>query len=72
MKTRFRLIQRNICGSTFYCVDTLTGKRASLKTQDREERLIQAKNEAERQPMINIQIAKAYLVASDGAITTRT
>jgi len=74
MKTRFRLIQRNIRGSTFYCVDNRTGKRTSLKTRDRDEasRLIQAKNEAERQPMINVQIAKAYLAASDAAISTRT
>ena len=54
-------MQHHIRGSTFYCVDTLTGKRTSLKTQARDEaaRLIQAKNEAERQPMINVQIAKA-------------
>lgn len=67
-------MQRHIRGSTFYCVDTLTGKRTSLKTQNRDEalRLIQAKNEAERQPMINVQIAKAYLAASDAALTTRT
>jgi integrase len=67
-------MQRNLRGSTFYCVDTHTGKRTSLKTQSRDEaaRLIQARNEAERQPMINVQIAKAYLAASDAAITTRT
>lgn len=32
MKTRYRLIRRGTRGGTFYCVDSLTGKRASLST----------------------------------------
>ena len=31
MKTRYRLTRRGIRGDTFYCVDTMTGKRASLR-----------------------------------------
>ncbi len=32
MKIRFRLIYRGERGSTFYCVDSETGKRYSLKS----------------------------------------
>src|SRR5438876_12155747 len=37
-----------------------------------ENRLTEAKNNAERQPMLNLQIAKAYLAGTDNGITTRT
>src|SRR5262245_32568575 len=72
MKQRFRLFQRG--RSVFYCVDNLTRKQTSLQTRDRDEalRLLNAKNEAERQPAINLQIARAYLLASDTIIATRT
>ena len=36
MKTRYRLIRRGIRRGTYYCVDTLTGKRTSLRTGDEE------------------------------------
>jgi integrase len=72
MKQRYRLFQRN--GGVFYTVDNSTGKQASLRTknQDEAQRLLNAKNEAERQPAINLQIARAYLLASDSGIATRT
>ena len=72
MKQRFRLFQRR--GGAFYSVDNVTGKQTSLRTEYREEaqRLLNAKNEAERQPAINLQIARAYLLASDTGIATRT
>jgi integrase len=74
MKTRFRLIRRNIRGGKFYSVDTLTGKRTSLGTQDEDTatQLVQAKNQAERQPALNLHIAKAYLAGSESGIATRT
>jgi integrase len=74
MKQRFRLIQRAERLNKFYCVDGLTGKRVSLKTQDEDEALqiVQAKNQALRQPAINLQIARAYLSATDPAVTSRT
>lgn len=58
----------------FYCVDTKTGKRASLQTcnEDASHQIIEAKNQAERQPMLNLQIAKAYLAGSDSGIGQRT
>src|SRR5258706_7328403 len=74
MKIRFRLIYRGERGSTFYCVDTQTGKRSSLKTKDRDraEQIVLAKNQALRQPMLNLQIAKAYLAGVDSSVATRT
>jgi integrase len=74
MKTRYRLIRRGIRNNAFYCVDTTTGKRTSLRTGKPEEarQIIEAKNQAERQPGLNLQIAKAYLAGTDNGLTTRT
>ena len=74
MKTRFRLIRRGIRGELFYCVDTHTRKRVSLRTTDADsaQQMVQAKNQAERQPALNLQIAKAYLAGRDNGIATRT
>jgi integrase len=74
MKTRYRLIRRGIRGGVFYAVDTLTGQRSSLGTADEVEatRIINAKNEALRQPVLNLQIAKAYLAGADANFVQRT
>lgn len=74
MKTRFRLTKRGSRGDKYYCVDTQTGKRVTLNTSDPKEarRLIDARNEAQRQPMLNLQIARAYLIGSDGTRMKRT
>src|SRR6185437_8110255 len=74
MTTRYRLTTRGCRGGTFYCVDKTTGKRTSLKTSDADEaqQIVDAKNQAERQPVLNLQIAKAYLAGSDNGMTTRT
>jgi integrase len=74
MKTRYRLTCRGSRGGKFYCVDTQTGKRTSLRTgsEDEARQIVQAKNQAQRQPVLNLQIAKAYLAGSDNGITTRT
>ncbi len=74
MSTRYRLIHRSHRGGMFYCVDKTTGKRTSLSTTDADEarQLIEAKNQAERQPVLNLQIAKAYLAGTDNGIATRT
>ena len=74
MKARYRIICRGIRGGAFYCVDTKTGKRSSLGTSNEDEALqiIEAKNQSERQPLLNLQIAKAYLAGTDNGITTRT
>ncbi len=74
MKTRYRLIQRGNRRKAFYCVDSVTGKRSSLGTSDRDaaQQLVLAKNQALRQPSLNLQIARAYLAGSDSGVATRT
>jgi integrase len=74
MKTRYRLICRGIRGGLYYSVDTPTGKRTSLGTTDEDEarQIIEAKNNSQRQPVLNLQIAKAYLAGSDNGMKTRT
>jgi hypothetical protein len=74
MKNRFRLMQRGRRGGTFYCVDSHTGKRESLGTKDANEaaQLLLVKNQAVRQPALNLQMAKAFLAASDDDLGKRT
>jgi integrase len=73
MRQRFRLYRRGNNGR-YYIHDDLTGKQESLQTSDRAAalRVFHAKNEATLQPSINLQIARAYLAASDPQISTRT
>src|ERR1051325_6938352 len=72
MKQRYRMYRRQ--GGMFYLFDRHTGKRESLQTCDREaaNRVLHAKNEALQQPLINRQIARAYLAVGDPEITRRT
>src|SRR5207253_21701 len=58
MKTRYRLFRRGNRGGAFYCLDTKTGKRASLQTSNEDEarQIIEARNQAERQPMLKLGI----------------
>ena len=74
MKARFRSTRRGSRGGAFYCVDTQTRKRTSLKTSDLKtaRRIVQAKNEAELQPALNLQLAKAYLAGADSQVNRRT
>lgn len=73
MKQKFRLYRRKK-GGWYYLHNELTGKQESLRTSDRmtATRLLHAKNEAAKQPAINLQIAKAYLAATDESFVTRT
>ena len=61
VKARYRLIRRGSRGGAYYCVDTETGQRSSLGpiTEDEAQQVIQAKNQARRQPMLNLQIVNA-------------
>ncbi|HVU07739.1 MAG TPA: tyrosine-type recombinase/integrase [Verrucomicrobiae bacterium] len=74
MRTRYRLTYRGNRSGMFYCVDKSTGKRTSLNTCNADEarQIVEAKNNSERQPMLNLQIAKAYLAGTDNGIATRT
>ena len=58
----------------FFCEDLQTGQQNSLRTRDRDfaRRLVNAKNEADLNPLVNRQIARAYLVAADPDIARRT
>jgi hypothetical protein len=58
----------------YYSVDKTTGKRTSLQTTNEDEarQIIEAKNNSERQPVLNLQIAKAYLAGTDNGIQSRT
>lgn len=71
MKSRFILFRR---AEVYYCEDTTTRKQTSLRTKDEEEarRLLNVKNEAVRQPAMNLQIAQVYLQHGDPALATRT
>lgn len=65
MKQRYHVFRRE--NGIYYSLDTLTKKRNSLNTADREEarRFQNALNEACKQPAINLQIAQVYLQHSD-------
>jgi hypothetical protein len=58
----------------FYCEDTTTGKQTSLRTKDETEAdiLLHTRNEAQRQPVLNLQIARVYLKHSDPEVAKRT
>ena len=73
MKQRFRVYRRGKRG-IFYLEDTETGQRTSLQTNDPKtaERLLAAHREAHVQPFVNLQIARAYVAASDPEMLTRT
>src|ERR1039458_5606065 len=71
MKTKYTLFRR---GEVFYIQDRATGKQTSWRTKDESEalQLINARNEAHRQPVLNLQLARAYLTASDPTFVERT
>jgi integrase len=72
MRQRYRLYRRKK-GGRYYVHDDVTGKQDSLHTTDRATalRLFHSRKEAEQQPAVNLQIARAYLAASDPQIATR-
>ncbi len=71
MKQKFRLFRR---GKVYWCHDNESGKQQTLGTRSKPEaqRLLHAKNEAHHLPRFNLQIARAYLTASDPEYATRT
>jgi integrase len=71
MKQQYRLFRR---AGVYYVHDNFTGKQESLKTRNRDDaqRIFHAKNEAYRQPQVNLQIARAYLAAGDPQLIKRT
>jgi len=71
MKQRFILFRR---AGVYYSEDTTTRKQHSLRTKDEAEALtlLNAKNESFRQPVLNLQIARTYMAASDPEVAKRT
>ena len=71
MKTKLTLFRRN---GIYYSQDAATGQQKSLGTRDEPtaRKLVAATNEAHRSPLLNLQLARAYLSASDPAALERT
>ena len=72
MKQRYQCFRRE--NGIYYSLDTLTKKRNSLETTEPDEarRLVNIKNEACKQPAVNLQIARVYLQHSDPVYAKRT
>jgi integrase len=70
MKLRYRLFLRR--KSVYYAFDDTTKTFTSLKTKDKAEanRLLMAMNEAGKQAAMNLSLARVYLGASQGDITS--
>ncbi|MDB6016342.1 MAG: hypothetical protein JWR19_831 [Pedosphaera sp.] len=71
MNNRYRLYRRQ----GIYCIeDTQNRKQISLRTREPKEaaRLLHARNEAARMPMLNLALGKTYLSAHDPKLITRT
>lgn len=71
MTQRYRKFRR--AWGTWYAFDNATGNSQSLKTRVRSEaeQKVNAMNETERQPGINLGLAKVYLNATDLKLATR-
>lgn len=65
MKSRYRLIHRGNRIASFYLVDTRTGKPTSLHTADKDaaKQIVEAKNQAERQPLLNLRSPRRICLA---------
>lgn len=73
MNDRYTIFRNQSRGGYYYLQDRITRKQESLGTQDKKvaQKLLNARNEAERQPAINRQIVHAYLRAADPRMITR-
>ena len=69
---QFRLFRGK--SGRFFVENTTTPKQSSLRTRDEAEaqRLLFAKNEAHREPIVCLQMARAYLTAADPVMKDRT
>jgi hypothetical protein len=69
---QFRIFQR--ASGVWYIEDRRTRHQESLRTRVEAEavRLLQARNEANRMPAVNLLIARAYVGAADPKMAQRT
>lgn len=72
MKHKYRMFRRR--SGVYFIQDNETGKQQSLRTKNKveAETLLSASNEANRQPFLNLQIARTYLMGTDPKMVTRT
>jgi hypothetical protein len=72
MKQRYGLVRRP--WGVFYLKDKITGAQTTLKTDDKKEaqRLLNARNDAENQPYMNLSLARVYLNGADPKLGTRS
>jgi len=61
MRNKYRMFRR---GTVYWIQDNDTGKQATLRTKDLQE--------AHPQPIINMQIARAYVMVGDPEGASRT
>jgi integrase len=72
VRLKNRLYRRR--NGVFYWQENDSSKQGTLRTSDRREaeRLLNAMNESHRQPILNLNLARAYLAAHDPKMATRT
>jgi integrase len=72
VQLKYRIYRRK--NGKYYWQENDSKKQGSLQTTDRREaeRLLHAKNEAYRQPLLNLNLARTYLAAHDPLMVTRT
>src|SRR5438046_3044891 len=72
VQLKYRLYRRR--NGVFYSQENDSQKQGTLRTSDKREaeRLLNAMNESHREPTLNLNIARAYLVAHDPKMATRT
>ena len=72
VQLKYRLYRRR--NGVFYWQENESQKQGTLRTSDKREaeRLLNAMNESHREPTLNLNIARAYLVAHDPKMATRT
>ena len=72
MQQKYRLYRRR--NGKFYWQENDSQKQGTLRTSDRREaeRLLNAMNESQRQPAMNLSLARAYLAAHDPQMVSRT
>lgn len=68
---KFRLYRRR--NGTFYWQGNESSRQGSLRTKNESEadRLLHAKNEAHREPVLNLAMGRAYLAAHDPEMVRR-
>jgi integrase len=72
VQQQYRLYRRR--NGNFYWQENGSKKQASLRTSDKREAetLLNAMNESQRQPLLNLSLARTYLAAHDPKMVTRT